>query len=80
MTVVAIFANGVVVIERLSEGGARVERRLNIIDTAAVVVVGGVAEDAKFFVMPKTRAGCTAKVIRAATVLDRRVAAIPEEI
>ena len=49
MTVVAIFADGVVVIEGLREGGARVERGLNVVDAAAVVVVGGVDEDTEFF-------------------------------
>jgi hypothetical protein len=80
MTVVAIFADGFVVIERLCEGGARVERRLNVVDAAAVVVVGGVGEDAELLLGSEALAGCAAKVIGGAAILDGRVATVAEEI
>ena len=51
--IVAVLADGVVVVEGRGEGREGIERRLDVVDAAAVVIVGAADENAKLLAWPK---------------------------
>jgi hypothetical protein len=78
--VVAVLADGVVVVERGGEGRERIQRGLNIVDAATVVVEDSVGQEAEAFRGAEASAGGAAEVIRTAAVQDVGATAVAIEI
>ena len=74
--VVAVLADSVVVVERHGKGRKRIERRLEVVDAAAVIIEDRVAQQTKPLVRPKALSGGPAERVGAATVHDIGVATV----
>ena len=80
IAIVAVFADGVVVVKGLIEGRERIERGLNIVDAAAVVVISAIDQEAELLFFAETAAVGAARLSLRATVEYGRVATLGEEI
>src|SRR5208282_6856586 len=74
--VVAVFADGVFVVNGGGEGGGGIDGRLDVVNTAAVVVIGAADDEPELLLIAKAPSVDAAELIRRAAIEDRCVTAV----